>query len=77
MSVTKQVYECTHCTVRPENVAVLVLSLPTEEGWFTLRSLTDNYFAPVEVNELQCEECGYIGGNGLSTHTYKRCLPGK
>ena len=77
VSVTKQVYECTHCTERLEKLAMIVLLLPNEEGRFTLRALTYNYFAPVEVNELQREECGYVDGNGIGTYTYKRSLCGK
>ncbi len=58
--VTKQVYERSHCTERLENLAMIVLLLPNKKGRFTLRSLKENYFTPVEVKELQCEECGCL-----------------
>ena len=77
MCVTKQIFECNHCTERLEALAMIVLSLPPEEGRFTLRALRDNYFAPSEVNELQCEECGCLDATGICTQTYKRSLSGK
>ena len=39
MSVTKQIVECKYCTERLESLATIVLSLPPEEGRFTLRAL--------------------------------------
>ena len=77
LCVTKQVFECNHCTERLEYLAMIVLSLPHEEGRFTLRALRDNYFAPFEVNDLQCEECGCLDATGICTHIYKRSLSGK
>ena len=56
---------------------MIVFSLPSQKGRFTLRASKENYFAPVEVKELQCEECGYLDANRICTHTYKRSLSGK
>ena len=75
--VSKVVYECNHCIERVENLSMIVLTLPSRRGRFTLRSLRDDYFAPVEVSELRCEECGVVDSSGLCTHTYKRSLSGK
>ena len=70
LCVTKQVFECIHCAERLECLPMLVLSLPHQEGRFTLRALQDNYFAPVEVDELQFEECGCLNATGLCAHTH-------
>ena len=74
---TKQLFDCNHYTERLEYLAMLVLVLPNEEGRFTLSALRDNYFALVEVTDLECEECECVNGNGIFTHIYKRSLSGK
>ena len=53
---------------------MIVLAHPNQKCTFTLRGLRDNYFAPVEVTELRCEECGSANANGVSTLIYKRSL---
>ena len=77
LCVTKHMYDCNHCMERLEYLPMIVLTLPSETGRFSLRGLRDNYFAPVEVNELECAVCGLLDGSGICTHTYKRSLSGK
>ena len=77
LSVSKVVFECNHCMERIENVAMIVLSFPFQRGRFTLRGLRDDYFAPVEVNELQREECFAINGIGLKKHLFQEKFIGE
>ena len=62
LCVSKEVFECNHYTERLEYASMITLSLPHEEGRFTLHDLRGNYFAPVEVNDLRCEGCGCSDG---------------
>ena len=75
--VCRQIYECNHIRERSDHLAMIVLSLPIQRGRFTLRRLRDDYFTPMEVNALMCEECGISDVNGICTHTYRRSVSGK